>query len=747
MRAKHIMNRLQVGERLKIVYERITLTRFTKAFIIIAVVHCLAQIALQTSAFFFNKSASDKVWHLIDKSQIPHQFAFVASGKVFVCSDLPPSGDPFESVCWPIAGPGVTVGDTMQMNGDEEDTHSQSQVTDDINDKDEKQDASEREQKDSHQARSVQAPRTPRIGSRGLTVVPTFDDGSVAGVNVTGLNSDDPQQVTQLSSRCINALNWPSIVLHDAKREDISFLCYQVWLLGISLVTILNESIPHLVAALVTHGMSTAWSAFQLSRTGKTAREYQTLIVNDACNGVDVIPGFWGNRMNYFIPILVLNVVVLLFSFGLSLKLFNIYSRQTFNRVGACKKMNVLYSYVLLFSVFLQVSTFFTICGSALWLDALSNGVIKGSTAYRIVFTIVCVVEIPWVIMGWISIRREHHICSLIFLITGLALCAAWTSMFASIMYRWSFQNFPFFATLTISAFIVLAGTVALAVVCRINFGKGLPQYLKTEVQFDDSSFIPVIVPNKRRSKVISVVFPDKRTSALKRARNSNEKPVSYNANPYELPPSETSIIDIKASGRDRSTIHSDVSSAAADDGHGRRGSSLLSRVRAPFFRLSDNSRFGSGKMSLRFSAFTSNSTSADLERDVPDVPQIPVAVPKMPAPSYKPQTRRSMAEPKEAPKQESGPMRSLSVSSRAADLPAINIIPASVSRSATLAEQGDLSVRAASEYGDSIRRESGRIGSFPSLGRSTSSLSTRRGSPPGPGFTGLPINPRAYRH
>ncbi|KAL5512611.1 hypothetical protein ACEPAG_3264 [Sanghuangporus baumii] len=745
MRVKYIMNRLQVGERLKIVYERITLTRFTKAFIIVAVVHCLAQIALQTSAFFFNKSASDKVWDLIDESQIPHQFAFVSSGKVFICSDLPPSGDPFESVCWPIAGHGVAVGGTTQMNNNVEDTQSQSQVIDDVNDKDEKQDTREGEQKDKQRARSVQAPRMPRIESRGLTVVPTFDNGSVAGVNITGLNSDDPQQVTQLTSRCINALNWPSIILHDAKREDISFLVYQVWLLGISLVTILNESIPHLVAALATHGMSTAWSAFQLSRTGKAARDYQTLIVNDACNGVDVIPGFWGNRMNYLIPILVLNVVVLVFSFGLSLKLFNIYARQTFNRVGASKKMNVLYSYVLLLSVFLQLSAFFTICGSALWLDAISNGVIKGSTAYRIVFTIVCVVEIPWVIMGWISIRREHHICSLIFLITGLALCAAWTSMFASVMYRWSFQNFPFFAALTISAFIVLVGTVALAVVCRINFGKGLPRYLKTEEQFDDSSFIPVIVPNKHQSKAISVVFPDKRTSALKRALGFNEKTPSYNANPYERPPSETSIIDIKAPGRDRSTFYPDASSATADDGHGRR-SSLLSRVRAPFFRLSDNSRFGSGKMSLRFSAFTSNSTSADLERDVPDVPQIRVAIPKVPAPSYKPQTLRFMPEPKEAPKRESGPMRSLSVSSRAADLPAINIIPASVSPSAMLAEQGDLSVRAASEYGDPIRRESGRIGSFPSLGRSTSSLSTRRGSL-GPGFTGLPINPRAYRH
>lgn len=249
------------------------------------------------------------------------------------------------------------------------------------------------------------------------------------------------------------------------------------------------------------------------------------------------------------------------------------------------------------------------------------------------------------------------------------------------------------------------------------------------------------MVPNKRQSKIASVVFPDKRTSALKKMRGSDEKPALYNVtaydrrDAYERPPSESSIIDIKAPSRQRSLALSD----GADDGHASQRSSLLSRVRAPFFRLSDNSRFGSGKMNVRFSAFTSNSTSADLERDVPDVPQIPVHVPTMPAPVFKRQTQISRPEPK----QESRITRNLSVSSRAADLPAISIIPASVSRSATLVEQGDFSVRAASEYGNPIssRRDSGQIGSFPSHNRSGSSHSSRRGSPPG-----LPTNPRAYR-
>ena len=49
--------------------------------------------------------------------------------------------------------------------------------------------------------------------------------------------------------------------------------------------------------------------------------------------------------------------------------------------------------------------------------------------------------------------------------------------MFASILYRWTFQNFPFFATVTVIAFVILVMTVALALVCTWGFGKGLPQY------------------------------------------------------------------------------------------------------------------------------------------------------------------------------------------------------------------------------------------------------------------------------
>ena len=67
----------------------------------------------------------------------------------------------------------------------------------------------------------------------------------------------------------------------------------------------------------------------------------------------------------------------------------------------------------------------------------------------------------------------------MIFIVIGLAITAAWSSMFASILYRWMFQTAPFFATVTTFAFIILVFTVALAVVCQIGFGRGLPAFRK----------------------------------------------------------------------------------------------------------------------------------------------------------------------------------------------------------------------------------------------------------------------------
>lgn len=83
---------------------------------------------------------------------------------------------------------------------------------------------------------------------------------------------------------------------------------------------------------------------------------------------------------------------------------------------------------------------------------------------------------------GWTAIRHENRTLTWLFFGVGMFLVVVWAAMFGSVIYRWTFQNSPFFATMTITAFLILVATLALAVVCRLNFGKGLMEFCKLDL-------------------------------------------------------------------------------------------------------------------------------------------------------------------------------------------------------------------------------------------------------------------------
>ena len=51
-------------------------------------------------------------------------------------------------------------------------------------------------------------------------------------------------------------------------------------------------------------------------------------------------------------------------------------------------------------------------------------------------------------------------------------------------VYRYVFSSWTFFATITVTALILLIGTTALGTICRLNFGQGLAHYRKLFVIF-----------------------------------------------------------------------------------------------------------------------------------------------------------------------------------------------------------------------------------------------------------------------
>jgi hypothetical protein len=111
--------------------------------------------------------------------------------------------------------------------------------------------------------------------------------------------------------------------LDDTKREDIVFIAFQLWVLGMSFVAILNESIPHIFASLLTHVLATGWSIFQIQHTANFRSSFNKTIVSGTC-GVSLLPTYWNERAHAEFPTLALNCLSLLISAFLTWKLVKV---------------------------------------------------------------------------------------------------------------------------------------------------------------------------------------------------------------------------------------------------------------------------------------------------------------------------------------------------------------------------------------------------------------------------------------
>jgi hypothetical protein len=79
-----------------------------------------------------------------------------------------------------------------------------------------------------------------------------------------------------------------------------------------SIVAILNESIPHILAALMTHVLATAWSVYQIFNTASFQSEFaRSTIRSGQCGGVNLLPNYWTERRGAEIAVLIVNCVSL----------------------------------------------------------------------------------------------------------------------------------------------------------------------------------------------------------------------------------------------------------------------------------------------------------------------------------------------------------------------------------------------------------------------------------------------------
>lgn len=68
----------------------------------------------------------------------------------------------------------------------------------------------------------------------------------------------------------------------------------------------------------------------------------------------------------------------------------------------------------------------------------------------------------------------------LAFLVLAIVYLAGWGSMFAAATFRWTFVQWRFFSIMASASVLLASVTFALGILCRVNFGKGLPRYRKS---------------------------------------------------------------------------------------------------------------------------------------------------------------------------------------------------------------------------------------------------------------------------
>ncbi|KAJ3503632.1 hypothetical protein NMY22_g18184 [Coprinellus aureogranulatus] len=540
-RPRELVKRLLELSRAKLVFKRITQTRYTRFYFFLSAFSCLLLCALQAVILSDNTKAVEILTAAVDEAEPPAHITILKDGELHVCDSIPDRRDSNCIVLW-LSNSGAANGplsvqrrsrkrrsrirrQAPPVEEEESDSEDDGEVSSDdggVSSDDEggeSSDEGEDEEEDDEEedkaapgtGGTVAAPTatssstaptgtvtssTTASGSTSVTI--SSPSGASATIvtpapTSTGVpNPNSPLNGISLnqntnsphSMRCIYSMSWLEETLHDSQREDAATLFFHVWLFGLSLVAILNESLPHLGAAFAGHIMAAAWSSSRIMGAQSLAKLYRDIIIAGPCEGADLLGSWWEMRFAHTIPIVAFNIISV-FGLGfLSYKLLKVYSAASF------------YKIVLVFSVGLQLSGFFTAVSSGLWLSKVAHGNFKALSRHEALyiagFVVILVAELPWLILGWVSARKECKKRFWGFAVLSAVFLSISGVMFGSEAYRTIFKSWRFFATVTVTAFILLVLTVTLGFVCYFNYGKGLQAYLQMSEEPEGADFDPV---------------------------------------------------------------------------------------------------------------------------------------------------------------------------------------------------------------------------------------------------------------
>ncbi|RDB19618.1 hypothetical protein Hypma_013245 [Hypsizygus marmoreus] len=453
-----------VKAKAKSVYARITLNRVTTAFFVFSFVHCFAQGIIQSFLFSIDAEYGTILSSITTIAGVPAaNITYLEGGSghlhLRICNDIP------------HGQPNFPCSDIFRSEVDENNFLNS----------------------DTRQAIAL------NHFKNGLVISPIRD--SSTSNKSAGVTLRSGSRTVQLSQQCVQTLVYPEQIMHNSKREDLTFVLLQFWLLAISVIAIMHDSVPHTLAVLITRGLLTVWSGYAIWRTTFIEGNLQELMFKSGtpCS-INIFPSYFTTRISYEIPDLILNCTALLIAGYLSWTLLQDYNAQSFKCVGAPKHINRINKFFMAVLACLQLEAFVLTAAMGLWIDVLMNTAIARisahTTIYQGLFILTIILLIPWITMGWYAIHRELKVWMGIFLGIALVILSAWSIMFYSIVYRWTFMQWPYLGCFTVASLVLIVASMILGIVCRMNFDKGLAQYLHAESVLASSNFAPEVFPH-----------------------------------------------------------------------------------------------------------------------------------------------------------------------------------------------------------------------------------------------------------
>jgi hypothetical protein len=110
----------------------------------------------------------------------------------------------------------------------------------------------------------------------------TYEDGSFKNVTIWPKFPQTDFFITTTDT-CLKSFLWPIQATKYALKEDFTYVAFEIWLVLMAIVAVLNESIPHMIASLAAQVLATVWNGYHILEIRMDVADFRQVIIRGTC--------------------------------------------------------------------------------------------------------------------------------------------------------------------------------------------------------------------------------------------------------------------------------------------------------------------------------------------------------------------------------------------------------------------------------------------------------------------------------